>query len=68
MSDAPTLATSLVPVLYQPKPDLLVANIARIAAQRDVKTVTPPAPLYVKPADAAPSRNPGPKILQPNAS
>jgi len=59
---------SPIPVLYRPKPDLLVANIARIAAQRDVKTVTPPAPLYVKPADAAPSRNPGPKILQPNAS
>lgn len=68
MSDAPKLATSPIPVLYRPKPDLLVANIARIAAQRDVKTVTPPAPLYVKPADAAPSRNPGPKILQPNAS
>ena len=68
MSDAPTLATSPIPVLYRPKPDLLVANIARIAAQRDVKTVTPPAPLYVKPADAAPSRDPGPKILQPSAS
>lgn len=45
MSDAPTLATSPIPVLYRPKPDLLVANIARIAAQRDVKTVTP-LPLY----------------------
>lgn len=68
MSDAPTLATSPIPVLYRPKPDLLVANIARIAARKDVKTATPPAPLYVKPADAAPSRDPGPKILQPNAS
>ncbi|MGB0534493.1 MAG: tRNA (adenosine(37)-N6)-threonylcarbamoyltransferase complex dimerization subunit type 1 TsaB [Paracoccaceae bacterium] len=68
VSDAPTLATSPIPVLYRPKPDLLVANIARIAARKDVKTATPPAPLYVKPADAAPSRDPGPKILQPNAS
>ncbi len=68
MSDAPTLATSPIPVLYRRKPDLLVANIARIAARRDVKTVMPPAPLYVKPADAAPRRDPGPKILHPNAS
>ena len=68
MSDAPTLATSPIPVLYRPKPDLLVANIARIAARRDVKTVMPPAPLYVKTADAAPHRDPGPKILHPNAS
>ena len=68
MSDAPTLATSPIPVLYRPKPDLLVANIARIAARKDGKTATPPAPLYVKPADAAPSRDPGPKILHPNAS
>ena len=68
MSDAPTLGTSPIPVLYRPKPDLLVANIARSAARKDVKTATPPAPLYVKPADAAPSRDPGPKILQPNAS
>ena len=68
MIDAPTLATSPIPVHYRPKPDLLVANIARIAARRDVKTVMPPAPLYVKPADAAPRRDPGPKILHPNAS
>ena len=68
MSDAPTLATSPIPVLYRPKPDLLVANIARIAARRDVKTVMPPAPLYVKPADAEPRSDPGPKILHPNAS
>lgn len=68
MSDAPTLATSPIPVLYRPKPDLMVANMARIAARRDVKTVMPPAPLYVKPADAAPRRDPGPKILHPNAS
>ena len=68
MSATPKLATSPIPVLYRPKPDLLVANIARIAARRDIKTVTPPAPLYVKPADAAPSRDPGPKILHPNVS
>ena len=68
MSDAPTLAASPIPVLYRPKPDLMVANMARIAARRDVKTVMPPAPLYVKPADAALRRDPGPKILHPNAS
>jgi tRNA threonylcarbamoyl adenosine modification protein YeaZ len=40
----------------------LAATIARIAAEAD--TATPPAPLYVKPADAAPSRDTPPVILR----
>jgi tRNA A37 threonylcarbamoyladenosine modification protein TsaB len=48
MSDAPTLATSPIPVLYRPKPGLLVANIARIAAQRDVKNRNAPCPFIRK--------------------
>ena len=59
--DAQTLAASPMSVLFSPTPDQLVANIAHIAAQRDLKTVTPPAPLYVKPANTAPRRDPEPK-------
>ena len=42
---------------------LLVENIARLAAKADTNTAKPAAPLYIKPADAAPSRDNGPKIL-----
>lgn len=37
--------------------------IARLAAQRYATTTERPAPLYLKPADAAPARDPGPLIL-----
>ena len=37
--------------------------IARLAATRDLKNQTRPAPLYLRPADAAPARDPGPTIL-----
>jgi len=40
----------------------LAETIARIGAKAD--TGTPPAPLYVKPADAAPSRDAPPVILE----
>ncbi|MEM9967626.1 MAG: tRNA (adenosine(37)-N6)-threonylcarbamoyltransferase complex dimerization subunit type 1 TsaB [Pseudomonadota bacterium] len=37
--------------------------IARLAAQRCAGPVDPPAPLYLRAADAAPSRNTAPEIL-----
>lgn len=37
--------------------------IARIAGQRDPDTTEPPAPLYLRPADAAPARDTPPVIL-----
>ena len=37
--------------------------IARIARQRFADTTEPPAPLYIRPADAAPSRDEPPVIL-----
>jgi len=42
---------------------LLVENIARLAAKADSNTAKPAVPLYIKRADAAPSRDNGPKIL-----
>ena len=41
----------------------LVAAIARLTAPRAAPDAPPPAPLYVKPADAAPSRETGPVML-----
>lgn len=39
-------------------------TIARIAATRiDIDTTTPPAPLYIRPADAAPARDAAPALL-----
>ena len=40
-----------------------IKNIARIAAQRLGQSPKPPSPLYVRPADAAPSKVPPPVIL-----
>ena len=41
----------------------LSENIAHLAAQRSIEDLIPPAPLYLKPANAAPSREYPPKIL-----
>lgn len=54
MQDAPLLT---------PKADSLVDQIARLAAQRYQDNPTRPAPLYIKPADAAPPKDPAPVIL-----
>jgi len=51
------LVRSLLP------PDQLVTNIARIAATKHTQSPPRPAPLYIKPADAAPPRDPAPVIL-----
>jgi tRNA threonylcarbamoyl adenosine modification protein YeaZ len=37
--------------------------IARLAARADITNLTPPAPLYMRPADAAPSRDVPPVIV-----
>ena len=46
-----------------PVPASLVEHIARLAADRYRDTVARPAPLYIKPADAAPPKDPAPVIL-----
>ncbi|WP_319825746.1 tRNA (adenosine(37)-N6)-threonylcarbamoyltransferase complex dimerization subunit type 1 TsaB [Thalassovita sp.] len=55
----------LAPLAYPPAPSELAVAIARCAhgILTDGKTVAAPAPLYVKPADAAPSRDAPPVIL-----
>ncbi|MBO9450909.1 tRNA (adenosine(37)-N6)-threonylcarbamoyltransferase complex dimerization subunit type 1 TsaB [Tropicibacter sp. R16_0] len=50
--------------LYLPEDEAkTVIAIARIAAERYRITVTPPAPFYIRPADAAPSRDVPPVLL-----
>jgi N6-L-threonylcarbamoyladenine synthase len=45
-------------------PPLPIAEaIAQIAAERATSTVNRPAPLYLRPADAAPARDTAPRIL-----
>lgn len=46
-----------------PSPPGLAAAIARIAAANWRSTTTPPAPLYARAADAAPSRDTAPVLL-----
>lgn len=48
--------------LWPADPEALVAAIARLAARRGPGTDRP-APLYIRPADAAPSKETGPVIL-----
>lgn len=43
--------------------DQLITNIAEIAASRAQNTTDRPKPTYVRPADAAPPRDPAPVIL-----
>jgi tRNA threonylcarbamoyladenosine biosynthesis protein TsaB len=52
-----------MPLDAQIAPQGLAAAIARIAAGRWTTTTTAPAPLYVRPADAAPSRDLPPVLL-----
>ncbi|UWQ95239.1 tRNA (adenosine(37)-N6)-threonylcarbamoyltransferase complex dimerization subunit type 1 TsaB [Rhodobacteraceae bacterium M385] len=60
--DSPELSQALgiphVPAAFAP-----ASAIARIAAERLATAQPRPAPLYIKPADAAPSREQGPTIL-----
>ena len=50
-------------VVDLPVPDQLVCNIARLAAQTWQDETIPPAPLYVRAADAAPPRDAPPVML-----
>ncbi|MEC3860902.1 tRNA (adenosine(37)-N6)-threonylcarbamoyltransferase complex dimerization subunit type 1 TsaB [Mesobacterium sp. TK19101] len=64
LANAETLAGRAQDVpLLTPQPDLIALGIARVAASRPAVAHTPPAPLYIKPADAAPSRDAPPVIL-----
>lgn len=56
-------ADSLGPLYLCDQPDMQVSAIARLTARRWTTTRTPPAPLYVRPADAAPSRDVPPVLL-----
>lgn len=49
--------------LTTPEADELVLQIARFASQHYLASSPPPAPLYVKPADAAAPKDPAPVIL-----
>ncbi len=63
-ADAPLLADQ-APTDHAPMiaADIAVTRIARIAARRLVTPQPRPAPLYVRPPDAAPSRSPAPVVL-----
>ncbi|MBT8154024.1 tRNA (adenosine(37)-N6)-threonylcarbamoyltransferase complex dimerization subunit type 1 TsaB [Epibacterium ulvae] len=50
-------------VVAEASPEGIAARIAQIAASRATETVNPPAPLYLKPADAAPSKDKPPALL-----
>ncbi|WP_435141177.1 tRNA (adenosine(37)-N6)-threonylcarbamoyltransferase complex dimerization subunit type 1 TsaB [Pseudopelagicola sp. nBUS_19] len=67
-SEAPLLVAanfvSDLPVHLPPSADTLVTNMAKVAALRHENITKPPVPLYIKPADAAPSRDLAPIILE----
>ncbi len=50
-------------LFFCPDPEQLVKAIAQVAATRWASDLPPPAPLYVKAADAAPSRDVPPSLL-----
>ncbi|WP_371060461.1 tRNA (adenosine(37)-N6)-threonylcarbamoyltransferase complex dimerization subunit type 1 TsaB [Rhodosalinus sp. 5P4] len=51
------------PFAFPPPAAELAAAIARIAAAKAHGAAPPPAPLYVRPADAAPARDAPPRLL-----
>ncbi|WP_170385892.1 tRNA (adenosine(37)-N6)-threonylcarbamoyltransferase complex dimerization subunit type 1 TsaB [Ruegeria atlantica] len=57
-------AESLGPLILNDDAKAQVQAIARLAAQNWQSTTTPPAPLYVRPADAAPSKDAPPVLLE----
>lgn len=58
-----TAGAPMVGVLGSPPLLPVPVAIARIAAARHATQQTRPSPLYLRPADAAPARDPGPVIL-----
>jgi tRNA threonylcarbamoyladenosine biosynthesis protein TsaB len=63
IGDAPGLAGTVPPAQPLPAPAELVRRMAGIAAGRLGTPAARPAPLYLRPADAAPPREPPPAIL-----
>ncbi|MEL6240217.1 MAG: tRNA (adenosine(37)-N6)-threonylcarbamoyltransferase complex dimerization subunit type 1 TsaB [Pseudomonadota bacterium] len=51
------------PLCPDPTPEDLARAIAEIAADRWPEPGERPAPLYIKPPDAAPAKDPGPQII-----
>jgi tRNA threonylcarbamoyl adenosine modification protein YeaZ len=64
-AEAPALVplASVETPVFPPDPEVWAAAIARIARDADAATATPPAPVYLRPADAAPSRDVPPVIV-----
>ncbi|MGI9369339.1 MAG: tRNA (adenosine(37)-N6)-threonylcarbamoyltransferase complex dimerization subunit type 1 TsaB [Ruegeria sp.] len=58
-------AESIGPLFFCEQPQFQVEAIARIASERWSDSNVPPAPLYVRPADAALSRDMPPVLLDP---
>ncbi|WP_271948392.1 tRNA (adenosine(37)-N6)-threonylcarbamoyltransferase complex dimerization subunit type 1 TsaB [Ruegeria faecimaris] len=56
-------AESLGTLMFNDNPKAQVCAIARVAAQRWQTTTEAPAPLYIRPADAAPSKDQPPMLL-----
>ncbi|EEE36470.1 peptidase M22, glycoprotease [Rhodobacteraceae bacterium KLH11] len=56
-------AEAFGPLFLCDQPDQQVCAIAHLAADRHMTTQTAPAPLYIRPADAAPSRDVPPVLL-----
>ena len=64
LEDAQDTANRLgLTLLAENNPQGLAESIARQAAARYATTTEPPAPLYLRPADAAPSRDVPPALL-----
>ena len=55
--------SSGAPIIERVDPTTLVSHIAEIASMADAQNTTPPAPLYIKPPDAALTRENAPVIL-----
>lgn len=65
LTEAPALLERALvgPAVWPASPEAAIAAIARIAAERSLTSQPRPAPLYVRPPDAAPSRDAPPILL-----
>ncbi|WP_293577281.1 tRNA (adenosine(37)-N6)-threonylcarbamoyltransferase complex dimerization subunit type 1 TsaB [Phaeobacter sp.] len=65
LSDAEAIAAARnTPLVTDCAPADLASQIARIAASRYQQDMPPPAPLYVRAADAAPSKDQPPQLIE----
>ena len=67
LTDVATAKVLGLPLHFPPAPADLAMQIARVAAHADPTLLGAPAPLYLKPADAAPARDQAPAILDDKA-